>query len=67
MRRLRPQEKKRVGGFRLLRFLPMEVNVRRLHVFVKRIKRRLWKDTAMRRIGMKNRRRARAAAGTWHR
>ena len=75
MRRLRPQEKKRVGDFfrplylGKVRGLPRKealeydvtLNVARLRVFVARLEKRLYWDTALRRLRLKNRRVRRAA------
>ena len=62
MRRLKPQEKKRVGEFRLLRGIPLDVNLVRFKKHVKRLRRRLASDPIIRKFGLKNRRCRRVAA-----
>lgn len=60
MRRLKPQEK-RPGAFRMLRALPMDLNLARFKKFVARLEHRLYWDQALRKIKLKNRRRRAAA------
>lgn len=60
MRRCRPKEE-RVGGFRLLRGMPEEVNFRRFLGHVARLTHRLDNDPDIRKLRMKNRWRRRAA------
>jgi hypothetical protein len=61
MRRCRPKEEKRVGEFRLLRGMPEGVNFHRFQRHMARLKRRLAGDPVIRKLGMKNRWRRRAA------
>ena len=56
MRRLRRQEPRRMGDFRLIRCLPNDVNFRRLIVHVKRLKQRLADDQFFKKIRLRNRR-----------
>jgi hypothetical protein len=67
MRRLRKREKKRVGEFRLLRTLGVEVNALRFRKYMRRIRRELRNDRVFMKLAMKARRRQRAAAALWHR
>lgn len=63
MRRLRTQEARRPGQFRLLPFLSAEDNLRRVKWFARGVERRMLggRDPVLRKLRMKNRRRARAA------
>jgi len=56
MRRLKPKEKKSVGDFRLLRFLPLDVNVQRFVKHMARVRRRLHADPVFRKLCLKSRR-----------
>lgn len=61
MRRLRPTQKARVGEFRLLRGVPLEVNVTRFKAHMRRLRRRLAGDRALCKLKLKARRIRRAA------
>lgn len=62
MRRLRPTQKARVGDFRLLRGVPLEVNVARFKAHMRKLRRRLASDRALCKLKLKARRLRRAAA-----
>lgn len=62
MRRLRPTQKARVGEFRLLQGVPLEVNVTRFKAHVRKLRRRMVGDRALCKIKLKARRLRRAAA-----
>jgi hypothetical protein len=62
VRKVRPHQATRVGDYRYLRALPVELNMRRLKVHLQRLRQRLLKDVALRRMRLQKRRRARAAS-----
>ena len=64
MRRLRTPPKARVGEFRLLRGVPLDVNVTRFKAHMCRLHRRLVGDRFLCKIKLKARRLRRAAAIT---
>ncbi|KRH99217.1 hypothetical protein [Curvibacter sp. PAE-UM] len=61
MLKFKPRQKARVGDFRLLRGIPFETQIARLKRHVRALERRMAGDPVIRKFGMKNRSRARAA------
>jgi hypothetical protein len=61
MRRLRPQEEKRLDGFRRLRGVPEAVNFVRFTKYVDKLRHRFHSDLELRQVKIKSRRQHRAA------